>query len=444
LEELGRVDPALGELRHVIMNHDNRACAAVYQDPESGEQRFVFNGRVVARHQEHACESFALSPNGLMLAVTKGRRCKGEPGEIYVNGELAFTVPFDIIYHLVWLDNQRLAWECWNDTNRQKQHDKIKWRQELAEAQGVAVADLPPDPELEDSGVRYFINGEDRTADFAFECYWGEFGRHAMAVWEKDWVYYQDDTGARSRFEKPVLMEDGQFSFSHHRDNCPRGQRRWAEVLNASRGEKPEPLPPDADASGLTLRQLVDRGLLADDSANGRIVWRGQPGPQFDGVENGGGFRTYAFSADKSRIAYVGIRYGGWAKGLMRAVGPLIEKGLNRESGKEPPWWMWPLTLLFNPYMGPGYAATEASRRWYPVDNGQPWKKGYEFANNHFYTPASELVVTCRQGSKVMVVVDEQEGPAFDEVYNVRYLPEEQAICYLARQGDKIFRVTVR
>lgn len=444
LEEMGRVDPALGVLHHLIMNHDNRSYAAVYEDEGSGEQRFLFNGRVVARHRKHDCENFALSYDGTKLAVTKGRRHRGQPGEIYVNGELAFTVPFDTIHHLVWLDNDRLAWDCWNDTDLSKRRDKIKWRQELAAAQGVSVNDLPPDPELEESGIRFFINGSDWTADFCFECYWAELGRYAMSVREREWVYYMDDSGQRSRWEPPVLMEDGRFSFDHHRNNCPAGKQRWQEIAKASQGERPEPLAPDADACGLSLRQMIDHGLLMDDRENGRVVWRGQAGPQFDGLENGGGFRTYAFNADNSRLAYVGIRYGEWAKGIMKVVGPLIEKACDRESrGGKPPWWGWPLAMLFNPYMGLGYAASEASRRWYPVDNGQAWKKGYEFANNHFYTPDNELVVTCRQGGKVMVVINEQEGPTFDEVCNVRCLEDGQ-LCYLARKGDRIFRVTVR
>lgn len=176
-----------------------------------------------------------------------------------------------------------------------------------------------------------------------------------------------------------------------------------------------------------------------------RVVFNGHKGPWFDDIESGGGLRTFAFTDDQSKLAYLGIRY---AK-ITNLIAPLFGKALERafeiedKTGKVP-WWAKPLTLLYNPYFGPLHALAEMSKRWYVVDNGHMWKKAYHQALDHFYTPNGQLVVTVLDDNKNRVVIDEDEGPAFDCIQDVRYLPDEGCISYIGRLGNEYFKVTAK
>jgi hypothetical protein len=416
MHEMGRTDPALGHLKHLIPNHDNRAYFCIYETGEADSEReyaFAFMGKVAARHKAMACEHWALSYDGKKLVVTSQGRRNGKPeSQIFINGELAYTVPHDVIYHMAWLDNDRLVCECWDDD----------------------------DISLPTPGLWYYINGEEMVGFSFDECRTTE-GRQILRVREGDRVFTIDDTGAHSEPEEAIFDENGRFSFSFHETSrWWRSEEREKSYEIARTGKRPDPLPPDADARGMKLSDLNLYGLL-DDHDGQQVTWRGEAGPKFDEIENGGGIRKYAFNADMMRIAYIGINYAGWARLMTeKVVVPLFLRAEEREDTEgKPPWWSWPLVMLFNPTMGVGYAVSESTRRWIPVDNGRAWKKRYEYAHHHFYTPSDNLVVTCYRGNKVMVVVDEDEGPAFDQVWNVRY--DHGCVSYLARLGDKILRV---
>lgn len=82
----------------------------------------------------------------------------------------------------------------------------------------------------------------------------------------------------------------------------------------------------------------------------------------------------------------------------------------------------------------------------YAVQNGRFWKKGYPEINvgGIFFTPENELVIVAGNWRGSAVVIDENEGPWFSEVYAPCYLNSERAVVYLARKREKFFRVVVR
>lgn len=80
----------------------------------------------------------------------------------------------------------------------------------------------------------------------------------------------------------------------------------------------------------------------------------------------------------------------------------------------------------------------------YVVDHDQTWKRSYQAVGSLFYTPFGQLVAVVKKANnKICVVIDQQEGPCFESVKNVRVSSQECAVCYLAQRGDKVFRVTV-
>ncbi|HTM68177.1 MAG TPA: hypothetical protein VL426_02655 [Candidatus Binatia bacterium] len=380
LQRLGEIDPAWGPVAHISPSSDNRAFLIV-TEPEDGTHRYVFGGRVLAESGPHDLMPVSLSFDGAKLAVAKQGRGRGEDSsEIFVNGEKRYEVPFGTVYHFDWLDDERLAWSAWNRDDLRSKDDTI----------------------------HYFVNGEDLTGKFEFEPVLMDRMRHAIHVKEGDKAYVVYDDGSRS---EPVTVPPGTDRY------------HWFNGL-WDRRERPE--RPEEAWDG--LRRSV------------RVRYRGTTGPAFDGIETFGGMRSYALNKDGRRAAYVGIRYSGPA----RVMSGVVAKALGRMEG-EPrglsKLWAWPLALLFNPYMGVGHAYIESSRRYFPVDHERAWQKGYRYAHDHFYTPDDELVVIGVEGRGERVVIDEDEGPVFERIINVRHDAAERAVCYLATDGPNVFRV---
>lgn len=381
LQRLGDIDEAWGPTAHIEPTSDNRAYLIV-TEPQEGVHRYVFGGRVLAESQPHDLTPASLSFDGTKLAIAKQGRGRGEDAsEIFVNGEKRWEVPFGTVYRFDWLDNERLAWSAWNRDDLRSKDDTI----------------------------HYFVNGEDLTGRFEFEPVLMDRMRHAIHVKEGDRAYVIYDDGSRS---EPVIVPPDRDRYHWFRDVGEPHER----------SERPE-------ESWDGARRAV------------RVKYRGVVGPSFDGIESFGGMRSYALNKDGRRAAYVGVRYSGAA----RVMGNAVAKALNRMDG-EPKGlaklWAWPLALLFNPYMGVGHAYIEGSRRYFPVDHDKEWRKGYRWAHDHFYTPDDELVVTAAEGRGERVVIDEDEGPVFDRVINVRHDAAERAVCYLATEGSSVFRVT--
>ncbi len=408
-ELIAEIKPEWGPLGHLIVSADNRSCAlycggetAEEEEPDpsatiremaerarqDGKERIVFNGRVQAESDGGHREMLpALSPDGRQLAVARliydGA---GFRYEIDVNGQPTHRCEkMFFIYTLAWLSDSRLAWYGWFK-NEDGRSDK-------------------------EGGHHYFVNGQDVTGQVMFEGVWADRGRHALIVQENGVRFTLNDDSSREH-ERPACCD----SFLCH---C-----RWDP-------DQPRPAGPEE---------------IRDEGRSGvRVSFNGLTGPEFDEIENDSGLRSYCLNRDGSRVGYVGIKYSEEAKQLGDAAGKMVEQALERERRGEEPSDADELALaLFNPYFGAGYAAIESSKRYYPVNGDRAWRRGYEFADDHFFTPADELVVTACEGRGKMIVIDEDEGPLFDEVYNVRHLAAENCVCYLARKGDKLYRVTVK
>lgn len=380
MERLGARDPAWGPLAHVIPSPDNRSFALI-TEPLDGVHRLVFGGRIVAESGPYDPLRFSLSFDGTKLAVARAVIEGGKVRHrIEVNGETAYEAPLSTVYHLDWLSNDRLAWDGWNDGE---------------------------DGRVDDGGIRRFVNGKEVTDVLDFEPVLAERGRHAIHVKEGGVAYVIRHDGSRS---VPV-------------DVAPDADRwHWFDGLWPRDDDRPEEEWDEA-------RRSV------------RVRYRGVTGPDFHAIENGGGMRSFALNARRTRVAYVGVRYSDAATAVSRVVGGVIEKAESRR-GIFARALQWPVALLFNPYFGIGHAFIEGSRRYVPVDHGRAWKKGWRFAHDHFYTADDELVVTCADQSGSRIVIAEEEGPAFDMIENVNYLAAEDRVCYLARAGDDIIRVT--
>ncbi len=177
----------------------------------------------------------------------------------------------------------------------------------------------------------------------------------------------------------------------------------------------------------------------------------------FHDTETRSGLYAFAVNADGTRIGYVGVMYGGWVQPLMKLAARIFDNvDLKTEKNGKEPFWALPLAFLFSPYTPALHPLMESSRRYFPVnavylpdDDGwkveeRVWKKGYLFVSDKFLTPAGELVVTAHVRGHCHVVVDEAEGPAFDEVWNVCHDADGDGIIYVARRGNTLYRVEAK
>jgi hypothetical protein len=372
-----------GAVTAVIATADSAAAAFLLETRDS-RNRLAFRGRIAAE-SEHPADmfTFSLSFDGAKLAVASRSRDERRHNDVSVNGEVLYRMPYDVIHYFDWIDNERLAWEAWN---RDALHAK-------------------------DDRIHVFLNGEDRT-DFDFQPILLERHAHAVCVREGDVAYVVYEDGSRS---EPKRLEGDVSRHDLSRELFP------ARML----GEGPQVARDEA-------RRKV------------RVAHGGYRGPWFDGIEADDGMGSaFALSADGRRLGYVGMRYSGVANVVSRAFERLMERAEEAEerTGKSPGWAM-KLAMLFTPYGGRGHAFIEGSRRYHPVDDRREWAKRYRHAGDQFYTPAGELVVTCADGRALRVVIDEDEGPPFDGVHNVRALPDGR-VCYVANRDRDFFRVTV-
>jgi hypothetical protein len=173
-----------------------------------------------------------------------------------------------------------------------------------------------------------------------------------------------------------------------------------------------------------------------NDQKTVRVSYRGQLGPEFHEVTSGP-----FLSEDRQRCAYAGVRYAKWARRSQYLVERIGESQMH--SGLLGLVFGWPAWLLFNRDFGAGHAASESSKRYHPVCGEREWTKSYLHANVDFFTSEGSLVVTASDKDGWHVVIDEDEGPAFDHVQNVLRIPGG-GVCYLAVRDDKILRVVVK
>lgn len=404
-EVVGVCKPEWGRLEQVEASADNRSFALMFGSRVDGEEsvdessvetdnkqhHLVYQNELVVSTLDLVREiNFSLSFDGKRLAVA--RLVTESDGiwryDVSINGQPAYRgESYFFIYRLNWVDNDRLVWSGWferPDENRRRGG----------------------------SDHKCFVNGKDATGSFVFEPVWGERGKSNLIVIENGRRYVVKDDGTRA-LDRPACCNSTIFC------RC-----------NIDKESQPQRIRPTEERSG--PHNLVS------------VTYRGVTGEQFDEIENHSGLGTYAFNEDKSRVGYIGIRHSGMANKIGRFVASKMQKAGDKEhrSGKVP-WWGWPIALLFNPYFGVGHAWYESSKRYYPVNHGQRWAKGYKYAGDCFFTPANELVVTVADGKKSRVVIDEDEGPPFDQIFSVRFLAKEDCLTYLAKSGSEIIRVTV-
>jgi hypothetical protein len=385
-EPLGQFDSLYGNLVHVAACADNTSYAVLAEDGAGGS-RAVFRGKIAAEWHPHDSPKFSLSFDGAKLATAECLRNDeyGRTHEISVNGEFTFASDLDTIHYFDWLDDGRLAWDGW------KKDD---------------------DSRIDDKGVRYVVNGQDVSGKLQFQPVIMGRGRHAVIVHEDGKRYTIFDDGSRSE-AVDVPMDVSIMSW--HEEGWPE-TRRNREIPETVRDER---------------------------TGRVRMRYRGVEGPWFDEFETMGGLGGTAFDERREKIAHIGCTHAAPARLMGRIVSAVMEKAEAVEDKKKhSPLWAWPIALLFNPYFGPGHLYAEASKRYHPVDGTKAWKSGYRAVRDLFYAPSGSLVAVVVRLRGMRLVIDEDEGPPFDEIYNAR-AGKDGKVTYLARTGNRFHRVTV-
>lgn len=396
-EVLAEIRPEWGPVEAIITTANNRAVALWCRGHEA--QRLVFRGQVLGTANPDTIDlKWSLSVDGSKLAVASRVFDGGEPYyDVTVNGEPAYRTERGFtMHHFDWLDSQRLAWDGWFEKEDEPAPEE---ENEDRPVIGTRQRRL--------GRICYFQNGEE-IPGFSYEPVWAERMHLALLVQEDGLRYTRHDDGSRSR-ERPACCDS-----LHCRCRLDRDEPRAAE-------EFPE------------IKMGPDRLQ--------HVSYRGQTGEGFEEIVSTA-LHHYCFNTDASRVAYIGMRHTGVSKLVGQASDRLIEASLSEDG--MPAWWSRPLLLLFVPDFGIGHAWLESGKRYYPVNHDRAWRKGYRGVGDRFFTPRGELVVQAvTANDKMRVVIDEDEGPAFDRIENVRYHPAEAALSYIARDGDKIYRVTV-
>ncbi len=400
---IGKHDPAWGEVYCLVASPSNSGFCYIARN-RNGDERFIFENKIAVEFDRFGRKQFALSPDGKKLAIATQiykedlGRCESV---ISINGVEKYRTDLELVYRLHWLGNDRLLWTGW--TNNNSGH-------------------------IDDRGIRVFDNWNEVTGNLNFE---NVLLDHRMT----EGVYVRENGFVKLYSDDGVVLESipdngGKLMFDARRD-CG---------LDAPKNELP---------------QLIwnNGNPWEGDRRDYNLTYHGRSLPIFDAIHRENGMPEYAFSEDRSKVAYIGVNYSWFARNLGKAVGKGCAWGEKGEDKKVKGFGkyarlavMWPLVLLFNPYFGPGNMYLETAKRYYPVNDGKVWKRGYVFAWNHFFIPSGELAITAaksRFGGQY-VVVEEEEGPEFDEVYNVLWVSAENRLSYIGRRGNDFYRVTVK
>lgn len=381
-----------GEAVGMICSHDNSSCAVVtsrkrktFLHSEPGAMyRYVFKGAVVTEQRsEEYPAPFAMSFDGKRFAVAESRQDKDRfIHAVKINGKIQYTLPCDTIREFAWLDNERLACVAYNGYGNRRSNRR---------------------PRNKRRAVGCFVNGKMVRGLDMFSALNDDL-RLATIV--------------RQNGQKYTLSDDGTCS-----DRMPYDPEDPFHEPQGAEPEQPQEIWND-------LRNEV------------YVRYRDSSGPiAFHAIETFDGVRPYAFNGDRSKVAYIGMKYPMVARKIQQATDILLRRCLENSKVNPTSLLVWPLALLINPYFGPLYHAIESSRRYYPVNGSWCWSKGYGLVTHFFLTPENELAVTVRDGRSQRVVIEEREGPSFDQIENVRWLKDQQCVCYMARLGNSIFRV---
>ena len=186
-EVVGVCKPEWGRLEQVEAGADNRSFALVFhsrsdeedvgENQDREQHHLVYQNELVVSTRDWGREiNFSLSFDGERLAVARlVTESRGSwRYDVSVNGQPVYRgEPYFFIYHLHWVDNDRLVWSGWFKRPDENRRPKI-------------------------SDHRCFVNGKDATDSFVFEPVWGERGKSNLIVIENGRRYVVKDDGTRA------------------------------------------------------------------------------------------------------------------------------------------------------------------------------------------------------------------------------------------------------
>lgn len=299
--------------------------------------------------------------------------------DVYINGQLAYTVPFDYVDCFAWISNDELVWRCSNIGKGSRRETAIKC----------------------------FVNGIDVTGKMMFGMLWD---------------YYGSERGIVTRVEDYEEMK--QYIVD------------WEGV------EKEERYCNKTECVNCECQALEKASIHYDESNRWyHIRFKGADTPLFRDIPSYGNF---AYTADRSRVAYAGIRYPWWAEASWKIVPPsvidsILDKAVDGSIVANA--IMFPISFFYNPYDGHLTVRAESGKKYYMVDHGEPWKLSFEYIESFFYTPNGNLVANVIDREGFRVVIDGSAGPKYDAIYKVRFI--EGKVCYIGFRKNKFYRIEV-
>ena len=350
-----------------------------------------FNGELIEIHPGPDALHCVINFDSTLVATSCAESEPSKPVTIAINGVTTYQLPpnYDL-YQLQWISNHELVWRT------MPQHNLPNWKS------------LP---------MLTFRNGVDVTDNLLYEPY---FGGMIEVI---DYA-----VGVRYRVS-PQGKVYGQRAIDP-------SEPRAHSVL-----ELRLPSPEEREAEH-ALKKLKPQ--VTQKQGNAYVTHRGIEGPHFAELEQYGGLHNHVLSPDGSMVAYTGVTYQKTLDRLSRFLGRCLEYLEQEERYRK--WWVkilgFPIVLLYNPYFGVVYMATKISKRHVIATQHGAWSKSYFWVSTYFFTPQNHLVALVND-SDWRVVIDDVEGPAFDEIQNLHYNGDTQTVSYLANDGTDYFSVSV-
>lgn len=330
---------------------------------------------------------------------------EGSGYTFYLNGEEAFRLPYDVVHYIGWIDSEQFVCDAFNDS-----------------AGGVTAGDQ------QDEGVRYFINGVDRTDVFSFTLYGsvpsGNGGlKYVMRSSPEDEMakcFYVKENGAVEQLED-VVFEGYHPLFADMNAPSPRAKRS-------------EPL--------VKITQKQD--CVDVEVPSGQIFNYLKVGlPSMSGLFE---------SKDRSRYCVVAMRQTPAGQKLSKFNEVIVNWAIGGENISG--FWRlmryllfpfaWLIALAANPYFGPLHVAQKQSERWYLLLDGVEYGP-FHGVGSCFFTKGNVHVasVTMPDSKQARVLVDNKHVREWDSVSEIMEHPVTGKITYLANKSGFLYRVVV-